>query len=142
MSLFVENSSFRYPKPSLRENSLETFLLKTQELLEKGDAHRFQVIKDQQIHPAFCVRAKGEIKTYLNVCPHMGLKLNRTSRNVFCRNKKNLYCYAHGATFCPLTGVCLHGPAMRMGLIPLETTERDSAIYLADTEYQFYSSVL
>ena len=117
---------------------MKSFLTKSAALSEKGQGFKFKVIKEGQIYPAFCIRAAGNLHAYLNVCPHMGLKLNRDSNHFFCRSNKNLFCYAHGAAFAPASGKCLHGPCTGMSLISLKLFEQNEDVFLVDTEYARY----
>ena len=111
------------------------------DLVEKGPAILFRVIKDGQIYPGFVIRFNGLAKAYLNVCAHVGLRLNRGENNLFSRNGEHLYCRAHGAVYDPDTGRCLQGPCKGLSLIPLQLKENDGKLLLDDEVYQYYESL-
>lgn len=108
------------------------------DLLEKGPAILFRVIKEDQIYPGFAIRINSQAKAYLNVCAHVGLRLNRDRNTLFNREGNYLYCYSHGATFDPESGLCIQGPCKGLSLIPLQISEVDGNLILDDKVYEFY----
>jgi len=105
---------------------------------EKGPATFFRVIKDGQIYPGFVTRVNDQVKAYLNVCAHVGLRLNGEKNNLFSRDGNYLYCHAHGAIYEPDTGLCLQGPCKGLSLISLRLKEINGKLFLDDEVYEFY----
>ena len=64
----------------------------------------------------FIVRWKGEIRAYVNSCPHTGASLNWSANEYFDLEHQFLQCGIHGALFHPLTGLCVHGPCLAQSL--------------------------
>lgn len=108
------------------------------DLQEKGPGIIFRVIKEGRIFPGLMIRVNQQAKAYLNVCAHAGLRLNGDKNTFFSRDGNYLYCYSHGATYDPDTGLCIQGPCKGLSLIPLESSERDGKLYLEDKVYEYY----
>lgn len=67
--------------------------------------------------------ARGCVRAYVNLCPHMRVPLDRTGAGVFDRAKRHLLCGTHGARFRPDDGVCVSGPCAGDSLEALEAVE-------------------
>lgn len=118
---------------------MSTILGQCEGVENKGPALMFRVFKDGQIFPAFAIRYGGKLKSYLNVCPHMGLRLNRESNSLFHREQNYLFCHARGAGFDPDTGSCVIGPCPDHGLVSLNIEEVDGSILYPDQDYEYYA---
>lgn len=59
----------------------------------------------------FIVRFRGRVYAYLNLCAHVNLKLDQGTGQFFGPGAGALRCLNHGATFDPVTGRGLAGPA-------------------------------
>lgn len=105
---------------------------------EREAGFPFRVIKAGRLWPAFAIRFNGEVKGYLNVCAHVGLRLNGGSGQFFSRDRQQLVCSSHGATYRPDTGLCVDGPCTGLNLISLNLVERNGSVYFADEEYAHY----
>lgn len=82
----------------------------------------------------FLYRFKGELRGYMNVCPHFNVALNVLHPDdVFTSDRQQFMCVMHYAKFEIETGLCIEGPCMdlSMELIPIEV--RDDSVYV--TEY-------
>lgn len=101
----------------------------------------FRVLKDGQIFPAFVIRYGNVLRSFLNVCPHMGLRLNRESGVLFHREKNYLFCRAHGAGFEPVNGKGIIGPCNNLSLISLKVEERKGTIYFPEQDYKYYAGI-
>jgi nitrite reductase/ring-hydroxylating ferredoxin subunit len=71
----------------------------------------------------------GEVRAYLNICPHAGRPLNLPNGKVFAHGGDTLICPAHGAVFDILSGACAGGPAGSSGLTPVSVGVRDGRVY-------------
>ena len=105
------------------------------ELKERGPGLMFRVSNGERIYPGFIVRYDGIALGYLNVCAHVGLRLNRHKNLFFSRDGNLLQCMAHGAAYEPDSGLCARGPCEGLNLIRLNVIEEDESIYLQDSEY-------
>jgi nitrite reductase/ring-hydroxylating ferredoxin subunit len=77
----------------------------------------------------FAVRTPaGEVRAYLNVCPHRGQPVDVGDGRLFVASGE-IECGAHGARFDPATGACMGGPCEGRGLLPLEIELRDGAAW-------------
>lgn len=110
-------------------------ILPSDELQELGPGFCFQVKKDGRLWPAFAVRYQGVARAYLNVCAHVGLRLNGDKNQFFGDGNDSLICRSHGAIYQPDTGECTSGPCQGYSLIKLEISERDGSIYFQDKVY-------
>jgi nitrite reductase/ring-hydroxylating ferredoxin subunit len=81
---------------------------------------KFRLMIDQGFGPrpaeALLVLFKGEVRAFLNVCPHVGTPLDWMPNEFFDAESKRLLCRTHGALFDPLSGGCLAGPCAGKGL--------------------------
>lgn len=111
-------------------------LASSSDVKELGPGILFKVQKDGRIWPAFVIRYQGTVYAYLNVCAHVGLRLNGDKDEVFNSDGTLLVCRSHGAMFDPESGDCTFGPCLGYGLIKLSITERDGRIIYEDTDYQ------
>ncbi len=100
------------------------------ELIDGGDGMEFDVVKDDEVLPAFAVRYHGVVYAYVNRCSHMELKLNILHRNFFDLSKTSLICSTHGALYDPATGRCKGGPCNGVGLQPLHIQELEGRLRL------------
>lgn len=83
----------------------------------------------------FVVRRGAKVFTYRNVCPHHGARLAWRKDAYLNRDGDRIVCHAHGAQFCPETGLCLLGPCLGEFLAPVAITVTPGGdIYLADTQ--------
>ena len=58
----------------------------------------------------FVVRKNGQIRGWIDRCPHAGLPLAFPPDRYFTREGDLLLCGSHGALFRPLDGLCVAGP--------------------------------
>ena len=56
------------------------------------------------------IRRGGEVRAYLNSCPHLGLPLESLPDRFLDREGRHLVCTAHGARFRVEDGFCVSGP--------------------------------
>ena len=111
-------------------------LCNSSELGERGNAVTFRVQREQQIYPAFVVRADGVARGYLNVCAHVGLPLDGRRGEFWYLDGSYLGCVQHGAIYEPSTGLCVRGPCKGLSLIPLNLSECNGQICLQDDRYR------
>jgi nitrite reductase/ring-hydroxylating ferredoxin subunit len=66
----------------------------------------------------FVVRRDGEVRGYVDRCPHAGMPLALISDRFLTREGDLILCSTHGALFRPDDGVCLAGPCEGARLAP------------------------
>ncbi len=81
------------------------------ELQEEGATKTF-LVRDASgyLYEGFVVRYCGQLRAYVNRCPHVQLSLDYGDGEFFDGDKQFLICRNHGAVFDPATGRCLAGP--------------------------------
>ena len=76
------------------------------------------------------LRRGGEVRGYLNICPHTGRRLDYAPGK-FLLKKDTLICAVHGATFNQADGLCIAGPCRGEHLREVAVQVQDGAIHLA-----------
>ncbi len=79
----------------------------------------------------FVVLFRGELRAYMNSCPHAGLPLNFRPNVFFAPHVELLQCAAHGALFEPLSGQCVQGPCPGLALRELAVQVCEGKICLS-----------
>lgn len=100
--------------------------------LEATGAKEFEYGNPRQFW-GFVVRVPhggGDVRGYINACPHVGLPLNLTGDHFFDADGRLLLCQMHGALFRPEDGFCVSGPCAGERLKPLKIELRDGAVWL------------
>lgn len=80
------------------------------------------------------LRVDGQVRAYLNVCPHAGLPLDYAPGRFLVTPAGRLVCPAHGATFERTTGLCVAGPCRGQSLRALATVEVEGQITITDVD--------
>lgn len=80
----------------------------------------------------FAVRQSGELRVYLNKCPHAGALLDHIQGQFFTPDGTHLRCGMHGAIFRIEDGACIDGPCEGAFLTPLPYEIRDGGVYLTE----------
>ena len=65
---------------------------------------------------AFVVYRNGEVRAYLNQCPHTGAPLNWSPHVFLSAEGDFIQCSLHGAMFQIDDGYCVYGPCSGKGL--------------------------
>jgi len=101
-------------------------------LIDGGEGVEFEVLRNDEVLPAFAIRFSGVVYAYINRCSHMDLKLNFLHRNFLDLEKKHLICSTHGALYDPASGACRSGPCDGAGLMPLAVRETGGKVELEE----------
>lgn len=104
----------------------------SRDLESESNGIEFEVIKNDEILPAFAIRFRGVVYAYVNRCSHMQLKLNFINDNFFDFDREHLICATHGALYDVKSGACRDGPCNGLGLVPLSVTELEGRVTLSD----------
>jgi nitrite reductase/ring-hydroxylating ferredoxin subunit len=77
-------------------------------------------------------RRDDELRAYVNYCPHRQSPLNTTAEpaRLMTADGERLICAHHMAMFCPLTGLCVEGPARGDNLVSVPLDIRGSAVFV------------
>ena len=94
--------------------------------------HEIEAVVDGDAESLLLYRdASGDVRAWLNVCPHAGRRLD-WSPGKFLRAKDGLLvCAAHGASFELVNGVCVAGPCRGESLRAVAVEVRNGEISLA-----------
>jgi nitrite reductase/ring-hydroxylating ferredoxin subunit len=77
------------------------------------------------------VRAAGEVRGYVDSCPHIGAPLSADPERYLTRRGDFLMCFNHGALFRIEDGVCVAGPCVTRALRPWEVRVADGEVVTA-----------
>ena len=78
------------------------------------------------------VRRGGEVRAYLNRCPHAGHPLNFFANDFLTSDQRLLMCRSHGACFDIGSGLCVAGPCVGASLNAIEIEIEHDYIMLRD----------
>jgi nitrite reductase/ring-hydroxylating ferredoxin subunit len=76
------------------------------------------------------LRRGGEVRSYLNICPHTGRQLDYAPGKFLLKND-TLICAVHGATFNRDDGLCVAGPCRGEHLRKVAVRVDDGEVRLA-----------
>lgn len=93
------------------------------ELEEGGRGVRFPWAPAGGEGKGFAIRFDGEVRAYVNRCPHLGVELDWQPGEFFDEAKLYLICSTHGAVFDPDSGLCVGGPCRGASLESIPITE-------------------
>ncbi|SDW91238.1 Rieske (2Fe-2S) protein [Marinobacter mobilis] len=71
--------------------------------------------------PGFVIAHKGELRAYVNRCPHLGIELNWMPGRFLDAEQCFIQCATHGALFSLDKGLCIAGPCQGEALQQLDT---------------------
>ena len=97
-------------------------------LIPDGKARNFVLKIGAQHFFGFVVRRDGEVRGYVDQCPHAGLPLAQTLDQYLTPQGDLIACSWHGALFRIDDGVCVAGPCAGQGLRPWPGAVRDDAL--------------
>jgi nitrite reductase/ring-hydroxylating ferredoxin subunit len=77
---------------------------------------------------------QGQVVAYENACRHVPITLDYGDGQFYTPNRQHFICQTHGATYEPLTGLCVAGPCPGAYLkkLPIEI-EHDEIFLLVDS---------
>ena len=100
------------------------------EAVPDGAALALSVVVDGESESLILLRRGGQIRAFLNICPHAGRALD-WAPGEFLFSSGKLVCAAHGATFSVPDGLCVAGPCRGESLREVPVSVRDGAVFLA-----------
>lgn len=96
--------------------------------LAEGGARGFRFRAGERQFAGFVIRFQGEVRGYVDSCPHAGWPLAAFDDRYFARGGNHLLCTGHGALFRPLDGHCVSGPCAGQALASWPVAVRDGRI--------------
>lgn len=75
--------------------------------------------------------ASGDVRAWLNVCPHAGRRLDWAPGSFLVSKEGLLVCAAHGASFEASGGLCVAGPCRGESLRAVAVEVRGNEVWLA-----------
>lgn len=78
--------------------------------------------------------AGGDVRAWLNVCPHAGRRLDWAPGKFLLSRDGLLVCAVHGAGFELTTGLCVSGPCRGQSLRAVAVAVRDGGVHLASEQ--------
>src|SRR4029450_4745752 len=82
---------------------------------------------------AFVLRFDGQVVAYLNRCVHVPTEMDWQPGEFLDGGREFIICAIHGASYAAQTGRCIGGPCGQGRLLPIETFERDDAVWWQPT---------
>jgi nitrite reductase/ring-hydroxylating ferredoxin subunit len=76
------------------------------------------IVNGEEQYSIMVVEWKGDVRAFINSCPHARVPLNIVSDTFFDRTGNYLLCTMHGAHFRPTDGYCTRGPCRGKSLKP------------------------
>ena len=91
-------------------------------------ARGFTFRSGEMLFAGFIVRAGGEVRGWIDRCPHAGFPLALFGDRYLTREGDLVICASHGALFRPLDGVCVGGPCAGERLTPWPVRVEEGAV--------------
>ena len=103
------------------ELDLERVVCRLEDLEEHG-SRAFTIGTGDWPLRGFVVRCGGQVRGYVNRCPHAGHPLDLRPHRFLTPDRALILCSSHGALFEKEAGLCLAGPCAgeRLRPVPLE----------------------
>jgi nitrite reductase/ring-hydroxylating ferredoxin subunit len=87
--------------------------------LPPGHTLAFRLACGPRTVAGFVVNHDGEVRAWLNRCPHVGTPLDLWPNEFYAEDARQLVCATHGALYEPVSGRCVAGPCVGDALTPL-----------------------
>jgi nitrite reductase/ring-hydroxylating ferredoxin subunit len=100
------------------------------DIAEPG-ARGFRFRQDRALFAGFVVRHAGQVRGYVDSCPHAGWPLAALDDRYLTREGDMILCGGHAALFRPLDGVCVAGPCADERLTPWPVAVVDGQVVTA-----------
>lgn len=98
--------------------------------LVEGHSRGFDPLQ-QGSDSVFALRSQGQVRVYLNSCPHLAVPLQYRKDRFLSADGERIVCYAHGAQFLAHTGECTYGPCLGEVLTALKFREEAGWLVLS-----------
>ncbi len=111
------------PQPGVRLCALD-------EIKDPG-AKGFRFREGDYLFLGFIVRREGQVRGYVDRCPHAGTPLALIGDRFLTREGDLILCSTHGALFRPGDGICLAGPCAGLALAAWPVVIEDGEVVTA-----------
>ncbi|MCO7471986.1 Rieske (2Fe-2S) protein [Stenotrophomonas maltophilia] len=103
----------------------------TLDAIADGAFAEVEAVVDGDAESLLLYRDGGQVRAFLNICPHAGRRLDWAPGQFLKSSEGHLVCAAHGASFALDSGDCIAGPCKgdRLRAVPVDV--RDGQVYLA-----------
>lgn len=108
----------------------ETHLLATLDSIEDGGFAEVEATLDGDAESLILHRRGGEVRAWLNVCPHAGRRLDWAPGRFLLGKDGLLVCAVHGASFELEQGLCVAGPCRGESLRAVAVSVHDGKVLL------------
>lgn len=98
--------------------------------IEDGGFLEVEATLDGDAESLILHRDGGDVRAWLNVCPHAGRRLDWAPGKFLKSRDGQLVCAVHGATFELQGGECVAGPCRGALLRAVAVAVRDGRVYL------------
>ena len=98
-----------------------------------GQIHEVQFGAGREAFRVFVTRAGGQLRAYVNRCPHFQVPMNRRDGGFLLVNEV-LWCAQHSAQFRLDDGYCIDGPCMGANLESVPLEQRGGYLCIAASE--------
>lgn len=98
------------------------------DLGDPGAKGPFAVTLDGEARKIFLIRYDGQVRAYLDSCPHLFVPLEMEDDKFLDLTGTEIICSVHGARFDPLTGGCVWGPCRGRRLTSVPVTVVDGRV--------------
>lgn len=98
--------------------------------VEIGGAETREVTSERGAFPLVLVRTGGEVRAYVNACPHQFLPLDHRGPRILSADGSLLMCSNHGAMFDAATGEGVAGEGLGCALDPVPLDLRDGRLVI------------
>ena len=113
---------------------MQQYFICQQQDIPEYETRSFSVALEQGSLEGFVLKQDGQIRAYLNHCPHLGVPLNWQPDDFMSLEGTHIQCATHGALFNLEDGYCIAGPCAGQSLTALNIKiEADGKVYLVST---------
>jgi len=103
--------------------------------LEEYQTRGFTVEIGEDSLDFFLLKQDGEVRAFLNFCPHLGIPLNWQPDEFMSLEGTHIQCSTHGALFQLEDGYCVAGPCRGESLTELKLNiVEDGKVYLVSNQ--------
>ena len=119
--------NYHGPEPELMTQTYKICPLRD---LPENSARGFLIESGATSLKIFIIRKDGELRGYLNRCPHTGVNLDWLPDQFLDWEGEMIQCATHGALFRIHDGFCTYGPCAGQSLIPVTVEIRGEEVQL------------
>jgi nitrite reductase/ring-hydroxylating ferredoxin subunit len=110
---------------------MQQYYICQQQDVPEYQTRSFKVSVDNDELDGFVLKQDGQIRAYLNHCPHLGIPLNWQPDDFMSLEQTHIQCATHGALFNLEDGHCVAGPCAGQSLTALNVSiDDDGKVYL------------